>query len=447
MRALVFVNVVVGLTVAGALAAPSSAQERWPDPDPQLLERARALLREAPLIDGHNDLPTSLLETVAGDVPSVDLSVRQPELSADIPRLREGMVGGQFFSVWTESATMHEGTALNEAIREFDIIHQVIDRYSDLELALTAEDVLRIHGDGRIAAMIGVEGGHMMENSLSVLRMLHRLGARYMTLTHFGGTDWADAATDMPRNQGLTEFGEEVVREMNRLGIFVDLSHVSPGTMKDALRVSEAPVMYSHSGAWGVNAHVRNVPDDVLELVAENGGVVMVDFIAGYVPPTPPEWRQLSGPEGERVHLASRLGGDAPGWATRRDSVAEALRADLDDQAVIARRLQQWIAQNPAPRGNIGDVADHIDHIVQVAGIDHVGIGSDYYDNGESSMSYGLEDVTRFPYLFAELLRRGYTDDEVKKIAGLNILRAMREMEAVSERLRRDRVPSQIVSE
>ncbi len=427
------------LTVSLFLPAGAVAQDRWPDPDPQLLARAKALLREVPLIDSHNDLPSSLLEEVDGDLDRIDLMVRQPQLSADVPRLREGLVGGQFWSVFSSSESADSGTALKNALREFDIVHQYVERYRDFEFAWMADDIVRIHRDGRIASMIGVEGGHMIENSLSNLRMFHRLGARYMTLTHFGTIDWADAATDMPRHGGLTEFGEEVVREMNRIGIFVDLSHVSPETMKDALRVTEAPVMFSHSSALAVNAHVRNVPDDVLRLVAENGGVVMVNFIAGYVPPTPEEWRRRSGPEGERLHLGARISPDEPAWGSRRDSVAEALRTELNDTDEIARRLEAWTRRNPKPRGNVGDVADHIDHIREVAGIDHIGMGADYYDSGESSMSYGLEDITRYPVLFAELLRRGYSDEDVKKIAGLNLLRAMREMEQAAARLQRER--------
>ena len=427
------------IAVCLTFSSVAEAQERWPEPDPEMLARARALLAEVPLIDGHNDLPSSLIDLVDGNLDRIDLSVRQPELPADIPRLREGMVGGQFWSVFTPSEAEDSGTALNNAIDEFDVVHEFVSRYPEFELASTADDILRIHGEGKIASMIGVEGGHMIENSLGALRIFHRLGARYMTLSHFGSNDWADAATDRPIYDGLTEFGEEVVRELNRVGIFVDLSHVSAETMKDALRVSMAPVIYSHSGARAINAHVRNVPDDVLRLVAENGGVVMVDFVAGYVPPTPEEWRNLSGPEGERIHRSVIRSPDEPAWSTRRNAEAERLRVELDDQEEIDRRLASWIERNPAPRGNVGDVADHIDHIREVAGIDHIGIGSDFYDNGESSMAYGLEDVTRFPVLIAELLRRDYTEEEVKKIAGLNLIRAMREMEQAAARLRRER--------
>ena len=421
MRVIVLVVVAVFVLSSGA-----TAQERWPEPEPELLARARELLGEVPLIDGHNDLPSSLLETVDGDLDLVDLSVRQTELPADIPRLREGQVGAQFWSVFTPSDST---AALHDAIREFDIVHEFVDRYPDFEFAWTADDILRIHDEGKIASMIGVEGGHMIENSLATIRVFHRLGARYLTLSHFGATDWSDAATDLPVHDGLTEFGEEVVRELNRVGIFADLSHVSAETMRDALRVTEAPIIFSHSGARAINAHVRNVPDEVLRLLPENGGVVMVDFVAGYVPHTPQEWRDLSGPEGERIHMAAFRSPDEPSWATRRNAFAEQLRLELDNQEEIDRRIANWMDDNPAPRGHIGDVADHIDQIRDVAGIDHIGLGSDFYDNGESSMSYGLEDVTRFPYLIAELLRRGYTDEDVKKIAGLNLIRAMREME------------------
>ncbi len=425
-------------------AASLQGQQVWPAPDPDLLTRAKALLSEAPLIDGHNDLATSLLRVVGGNLERTDLTARQPELSADLPRLREGMVGGQFWSAWSPSATQRSGTALLEGLKEVDLIHQFVDLHPELQFVESADDIERLFREGKIASMIGLEGAHMIANSLAALRLYRRLGVRYMTLTHFGNTDWADAATDAPRHGGLTEFGEEVVREMNRLGIFVDLSHVSPATMDDALRVSRAPVIYSHSNAWAINAHPRNVPDHILRRVAANGGVVMVNFIAGYVPPTDPEWRSRRGPEAEQVRVASARTGDEPVWGSRRDLVLERLRAELDDEREIASRLGEWAQQNPMPRGNIGDVADHIDHICQVAGIDHVGIGSDFYDNGESSMAYGLEDVSQYPVLFAELLRRGYSDQDVKKIAGLNLIGAMREMERVAGELQAETEPSAV---
>jgi membrane dipeptidase len=239
-----------------------------------------------------------------------------------------------------------------------------------------------------------------------------------MTLTHFNTIDWADAATDYPRHHGLTRFGEEVVREMNRVGMFVDLSHVSADTMKDALRVSRAPIIFSHSNSRAINAHPRNVPDDVLHLVGQNGGVVMVNFIAQYV------------------------ARNAPAWAELRESQLKSLRAKLDDEVEIDRRLQLWEDQNPEPRGTVADVADHVDHIRQVAGIDHVGIGSDFYNDGSKSMVVGLENPSKYPSLFAELLRRGYSDEDLKKIAGRNLLRAMREMERVAKQLQTERGPS-----
>jgi len=411
------------------------SQEKWTPPDPEYLAKAKLILAQVPLIDGHNDLATVLFETVGGDLSKADLTVRQPQLPADLPRLREGMVGAQFWAAYVDSATIRTGGATRHALREIDLIHRLVSLYPEFELALTADEIERIHRDGKIASLIGLEGGHAIEGSLAALRMFYQLGARYMTLTHFGTTDWADAATDFPRHGGLTEFGEEVLREMNRLGMLVDLSHVSPETMADALRVSRAPVIFSHSGALAINAHVRNVPDDILRLMPENGGVVMADFIAGYVAPTPAEWRRKTGAAAERMHLAARRGADEPSWSTQRDAAAEKLRAEVNDGAEVERRLAEWVKKNPAPRGTVGDVADHIEHIVKISGIDHVGIGSDFYDAGINSMAVGLEDVSTFPVLIAELLRRRHSEEDVKKIAGLNLLRAMRRAEQISRQL------------
>ncbi|HJS59163.1 MAG TPA: dipeptidase [Vicinamibacteria bacterium] len=396
------------LAALAVLVAPSVQAD---SPDPKLLARAQAILAEAPLIDTHNDLPTMLIEKYAGDVDKVDLTRPQPDLCADLPRLREGRIGAQFWSVWVDSKHMKTGTALHEALREFDVLHGLLARYPDLELALTADDIERIHRSGRIASLIGVEGGHMVEDSLAVLRVFARLGARYLTLTHWDTLAWADAATDRADHQGLTEFGESVVREMNRVGMLVDLSHVSPATMRDALRVSRAPVIFSHSNAHAVQPHPRNVPDEVLRLLPKNGGVVHVNFIRDFVAK------------------------DAAEWTTRKDAAAEELRAQLDDEQEVSKRLTEWSQRNPQPRGSIAAVADHVDHIRNVAGIDHVGIGADFYDDGRSSMADGLENVTRYPYLFAELLRRGYSDADLRKIAGRNLLRAMREMERLSKEL------------
>ena len=274
-----------GLVALFVLAAPWAAAQ---ETDPTLLARARAILERAPLIDTHNDLPSMLIERNGGDLAGLDLGVVQPQLCADIPRLREGGVGAQYWSVYTDSANMKTNRSLHEALREFDVVLRVVRSRPELELARSADDIERIHRSGRIASLIGVEGGHMIEGSLAVLRVFHELGARYLTLTHWDTVEWADSATDRNEHEGLTEFGESVVREANRVGMFVDLSHVSAETMRDALRVSRAPVIFSHSNARAINPHVRNVPDDVLALLPRNGGVVHVNFIKSFVSPGDP---------------------------------------------------------------------------------------------------------------------------------------------------------------
>ena len=400
-----------------ALAGAGATADDPLVPDPKLLARAKALLLEAPFIDTHNDLPSMFLETNAGDLTSFDMSKVQPTLCADIPRLREGCVGVQYWSIWVASATQKTHTSLHEALREFDVAERFIKSWPELAQARTADDIDRIHQSGRIACLLGVEGGHMIENSPAALRTFYQLGARYMTLTHWDNVDWADAATDRPEHYGLTEFGEQVVREMNRLGMFVDLSHVSADTMKDALRVTRAPVIFSHSNAFAIDPHPRGVPDDVLRLMPANGGVVHVNFIWEFVSPKYPEWQE------------------------RRTAALKDLHAHLDTDAAITKGMADWDKENPAPRGGISDVADHIDHIRKLAGIDHIGIGADFYDVAPGSMVVGLEDVTRYPYLFAELLRRGYSDDDVLKIAGRNHLRAMRQMEKIAAELQKSEVP------
>ena len=267
-------------------AVSASAQSLPPGITPELVDRARELLRSVPFADGHNDLPSSLLDLARGDLdaPRADLSQIQMELPADIPRLREGGVGMQFWSAFVDPDFIATGDSLRQAIRQIDVIHRFVDRYDDFEFALTADDIERAYAAGRIASMIGLEGGHAIEGSTAALRMFYELGVRYVTLTHFRTHDWADAATDIPLHRGLSPFGEEVIREMNRLGMFADLSHVSAETMRDAIRVSEAPVLFSHSGARAVNAHPRNVPDDVLRLLPANGGGLMMDFIPGGAP-------------------------------------------------------------------------------------------------------------------------------------------------------------------
>ena len=404
------VRIVPVLVFCAALSAGQT-------PDPPLLTRARALLVAAPLIDTHNDLPSMLLDVYKGDLTRVDLGKVQAALCADVPRLVEGGIGAQYWSVFVESSTMSTHTALHEALREFDVTLRFIRSQPRLELARTADDIERIHRSGKIASLIGVEGGHMIEQSAAALRAFYELGGRYMTLTHWDNVEWADSATDRPEHDGLTKRGERFVREMNRLGMFVDISHVSPATMRDVLRVTRAPVIFSHSSAFGVTAHPRNAPDDVLKALAANGGVLHVNFIGSFISP------------------------DNAAWAAKRKAAAKDLQARLDDEAAIEKALKEWDKANPEPRGSVALVADHIDHAVKVAGIDHVGIGADFYDDGSSSMVPGLENVTRYPYLFAELLRRGYSDEDVMKIAGRNHLRAMRQMERVAAELQKTEPP------
>jgi membrane dipeptidase len=384
--------------------------------DPKLLERAKTLLRKAPLIDTHNDLPSMLLETKAGDLTAYDMGRVQSALCADVPRLREGCVGAQYWSVFVESATQTTHTALHEALREFDVTLRLIRSQADFEQARSADDIERIHNSGKIACLMGVEGGHMIENSPAALRVFYELGARYMTLTHWDNIDWADAATDRPLHYGLTELGESIVKEMNRLGMFIDLSHVSADTMRDALHVTRAPVIFSHSDAFAIDPHPRCVPDDVLRLLPANGGVIHVSFI----------WQFVST--------------QYPQWQAKRDAALRELHARLESDEAITKAMVEWDKEN-APRGTSANVADHIDHIRQVAGIDHIGIGADFFEAGPDMMVNGLGDVTRYPYLFAELLRRGYSDDDVMKIAGRNHLRAMWQMERVATELQKAEAP------
>ncbi len=396
-----------GCTTA-AREAPFAA-----DPAAPLEARARRLLESVPLIDGHNDIPWRYRERFDLSLERVgfdsDLSGLEPPLHTDLGRLRAGGVGAQFWSVYVPAVTAGgEPGGARLLLEQIDFVHRMVGRYPDhLAPARTAADVERVFRSGRIACLIGMEGGHCLQNSLAVLRAAHELGAGYLTLTHTKNNDWADSATDEPLHGGLTDFGREVVREMNRLGMLVDLSHVSPATMHDGLDVARAPVIFSHSGAYAVCRHVRNVPDDVLLRVRENRGVVMVVFLGTYV--------------SEELRL----------WDERRNR-EEALRREAagGDEAAVQARLADWDRVNPAPRATVAQVADHIDHIRSVAGIDHIGIGSDF--DGTTSLPVGLEDVSQFPNLVVELLRRGYTDGEVRKILGLNVLRVMREAERVA---------------
>lgn len=389
--------------------------------DEALYARVRAALAEVPLIDGHNDVPWQYRQRVDNDLYAIDLagdtSELDPPMHTDFRRLREGMFGGVFWSVYLHVDQAGPG-AVRDLLEQIDIVHQLVRRYPDeLELALTADDVVRIHGQGKIASLIGMEGGHSIENSLAVLRMAYELGARYMTLTHGDNTDWADSATDTPEFGGLTEFGREVVREMNWLGMLIDISHVSHDSMNDVLDVTEAPVIFSHSSVAGVVDYARNVPDQILQRLPDNGGVTMINFVRSFV--TLAVREQAAARAAEIARLETRW----PGDPQRR-----------------AGELAAWDDAHPVPESTLADVADHIDHARDVAGIDHIGIGSDF--DGISYGPVGLEDVSTLPDLFVELLRRGYSDEDIKKIAGLNVLRVMRESEAMAARLQEERGPS-----
>ena len=373
--------------------------------------RAQAIriLRTVPLIDGHNDIPDAVRER--GGPDSVNLAVSQPKLMTDIPRLRAGHVGGQFWAAYVPVSTIHEGEhPAVYALEQIDLVYRLCGRYpATFAMARTAADVERNFKAGKISCLIGIEGGHAIENSLGALRAFAQLGVRYMTLTHWETIDWADAATDSAKHNGLTTFGEAVVREMNRVGMLVDLSHVSDATMMDALRVSRAPVIFSHSSARALANHVRNVPDSILTLLAKNGGVVMTNFAPDYVS------------ESLRVY------DDSLQKRTAR------LRAAGLDSVAVRDSVNAW--QAAGPKATLAQVADHVEYLRKVAGVDHVGIGSDF--DGISSVPVGLQDVSKFPDLVAELLRRGWTEVDVKKVAGLNTLRVLREAERVAGEMQR----------
>jgi membrane dipeptidase len=381
------------------------------------LERARRVLRSAPVIDGHNDLPWEVrtFQPAPGDVSAYDLAKRTPG-HTDLARLKEGGVGGQFWSIYIPGDMRDSGYARVQ-LEQFDIARRIIARYPDhLQLALTAADAEAAIRRGRVASFLGMEGGHAIENSLGALRAYYELGARYMTLTHNVTLDWADAAMDSARHLGLTAFGEEVVREMNRLGMLVDLSHVSPATMSDALNVTQAPVIFSHSSARALADVPRNVPDSILARLPNNGGVVMITFVGGF----------LSTEASDSMNV----------W---RSQLRPLMEAAADDSA-RARIRRDFLAAHPLPRVTIAQLANHIEHVKRVAGVDHVALGGDY--DGTSELPVGMEDVSRYPYLFAELIRRGWTDDDLRKLANGNILRVLKQAEAVAARLQKTREPS-----
>jgi membrane dipeptidase len=396
------------------LARPDSEKDR-PKLPPRsratvkLTEAALAVHRDALLIDGHNDLPWQFREKKDYSFRTLDLrkDLKALGLHTDIPRLGKGGVGAQFWVAYVPASSGRKGTAVRETLKQIDAIHRMVRAYPDtFEMAPTAADIERIHKQGKIASLIGVEGGHSIENSLAVLRMLYALGVRYMTLTHTETLDWADSATDEAKHKGLTKFGEQVVLEMNRLGMLVDISHVSADTMRHALRVSRAPIIASHSSAYALAEHPRNVPDDVLRLLKKNNGVVMVNFYSGFVVP-------------EAVRLSKE-----------RYKVYRALKKKYPLEKDLEEAFAAYRREHPLPPGSVHDVVDHIEHIIKVAGIDHVGLGSDF--DGCDRVPRQLEDVSCYPYITQELLNRGHSREDIHKILGGNALRVLRAAEKVA---------------
>ena len=386
--------------------------------------RIDRVLSQTPLIDGHNDLPWEIRERYKGDVAAINLradtrhlpvEAGQAAFMTDIPRLRAGLVGAQFWSVWIP-VSVPGFEAVQMTLEQIDLVKRMSAQYpADFAMAYTAADIRRIHKSHRIASLIGIEGGHQINNSLAMLRQMYDAGARYMTLTHSTNTPWADSATDTPAHHGLTPFGIEVVREMNRLGMLVDLSHVSADTMKAALAVSQAPIMFSHSSARALDDHPRNVPDEVLRAVAANGGIVMVNFAPPYVSAARNRW--------EADHAAEKTRYNSPPFA--------GLYIGQPERAKAA--LEEWEAQHPRPATTLAQVADHVEYVRQIAGVDHVGLGSDF--DGIPDAPVGLEGVDRYPALLEELMRRGWSDSDIAKLAGENLLRTMAAAEQVSVRL------------
>ncbi|RAK65008.1 membrane dipeptidase [Phenylobacterium kunshanense] len=419
------VSIAVGLA-AVLLAGAANAQPA----DPKLAARIDKVLAKTPLIDGHNDVPWAARQRFGHHPEKLDLSKDttalsapgEPGLMTDIPRLRAGRVGGQFWSVYIP-ASYNGPIAVQTTLEQIDIVKGLAVRYPDVfEMAYTADDVVRIHKAGKIASLVGIEGGHQVNESLPVLRQMYDAGARYMTLTHSLNTRWADSATANPQHGGLTAFGKQVVAEMNRMGMLVDLSHVSADTMRDALEVSQAPIIFSHSGASGVAEHARNVPDDVLAMVKKNRGVVMVNFAVNYVSRERAVWASDRSAEQARYN-APPFGG---------------LYIGQPEKAKAA--LAEWEKAHPKPRVTLAMVADHVDHIAKVCGRDCVGLGSDF--DGIPETPEGLEGVDKYPALLAEMARRGWSDAELAGLAGGNVLRALKEAEAVAKKLQATTPPS-----
>lgn len=393
--------------------------------DSSITDRVRSVLASSPVIDGHNDLLIRMRSKVRYDFDAIDIAVDQSDLlHTDIPRLRAGGVGGQFWSVFVPADLAGEA-AVTATLEQIDAAHQMIDRYDALRLARTADDVETALADGVIASLLGAEGGHSIGDSLATLRTLYAMGVRYMTLTHTSNVAWADSGTDEPGVGGLSPFGREVVREMNRLGMMVDLSHVAPSTMHAALDVSAAPAFFSHSNTLALCSHPRNVPDDVLARVKDTNGVVMCTFVPGFTTEAAHAWMD----EAERVEGSTTAAYPDDDRAT-------------DEADYRARREARaaWLADHPCPPVSVSDVADHVEHVREVAGVDHVGIGGDL--DGIGNTPQGLSDVSCYPNLLAELAGRGWSDIDLAKLTCRNVIRVLRDTEAVARRASADRGPS-----
>lgn len=377
-------------------------------PDFSISERAKQIHRASYVWDGHNDLPWALRERNDLRIEKTDLN-NEPKLHTDIPRLRAGNVGAQFWSVFVPSKTRHSGTAFQTTIEQIDCVYALVKKYPDVfEIALNSDDVQRIRSSGKIASLMGVEGGHSIENSIGKLKELFARGARYMTLTHGDTLDWADAATDDSKSDGLSPFGEEIVREMNRMGMLVDLSHVSPATMSDALDITTAPILFSHSSAMSIANHPRNVPDDILRRVKSNGGIVMINFFSGFV--VPESAKNMKDMFGVRREFEKEFGSDS----------------DLAKNAML-----KWRSSHPIYPGDASIVVEHIDHVAKIAGVDHVGLGSDY--DGIEVVPKGLEDVSTYPLLTELLLRKGYSEKDIHKIMSGNMMRVLKACEGAAK--------------
>jgi membrane dipeptidase len=395
------------VTAHGEDAAP--AGDRKPI---VLTDHARELQAHSLVIDGHNDMPWEIRKQAASSFDKMDISKPQPSLQTDIPKLRAGGIGAQFWSVWVPVELGYKGEALGTTLEQIELVKNMVARYPDtFELALTADDIERIHREGKIASLIGVEGGHCIQDSMAALEKLYNLGARYMTLTHTDSLSWADSSTDTAKANGLSPFGKQVVERMNQLGMMVDLSHVSAKTMHDALDTSQAPVIFSHSSAYAVCEHARNVPDDVLKRLKEKDGVVMINFFSGYVVPS-----------------AAKITADV------MDYEREMKKKYGDDRDRVRSEVKRYEASHKIPRGSIHDVLDHIDHISKLVGPEYVGLGSDF--DGVSKLPTQLDDASCYPYITQGLIDRGYTDDEIKGILGGNLLRVMRGVEAYAAKNR-----------